>query len=865
MTSSTETEDLFSERVSEVSSVSEQDYNFEWRKDTALTTVLEIDAKTKDAHVARDGRLLRLTGSHPFNCESPLTLLYKQGFITPANLHYVRNHGAVPVIHEDEILNWTISIEGMVEKPYTITIREMIEEFQQYTYPVTLCCAGNRRKEQNLVQKGKGFNWGPAGVSTSLWTGTYIWDVISKAKPSRKARHVWMEGADDPAKGPYGTSLPLHMIKDMERGCLLAYKQNGEYLIPDHGKPLRCILPGIVGGRMVKWLKKLVISDTPSTNWYHYYDNKVLPTQVTNKMAAEEDHWWKDERYTLYDLNVQSITVYPENEERMIINETTESELYEVKGFAYNGGGKMLGRVEVSLDRGKTWNLCDVEYPEDRYRDAGYAELFGGLVNVCDRMSYLCWCFWSIKLEKKLFKCSKEVLVRAMDATMTIQPRNMYWNVTSMYNNWWYRVAIQPGDTPEEIKFEHPCVANTSGGWMERVKSKGGNLLDNTWGENDEDESGPKQLKEIIDEDLEMMVNPEKKNIIITKEELAKHENTEDPWFVVKGHVFTGTPFLGEHPGGVQAITNVAGEDATDDFIAIHSEGSKLLMKQFHIGKLEDGSAPIKEEDKETKELTPTLLHPKEWKKISLVKKEIISHDSRIFHFALEHPEQTTGLPVGKHLFIRSKGTDGKLVMRAYTPKSNHKQKGILEILIKVYFPTDSLPGGKMTTILEKMEMGTLIEVKGPTGEFEYLENGKFLLDEKLGRADSFFLVAGGSGITPCYQVIAEIASKEKDNTKMKMFFANRTDDDILCREDLENFMKKANANLEIDYCLSMVPQGWKGLTGRLTRELWDKYIEEQSKFGEFMVLVCGPPGMVSAVQKFVQETSLDPRRVVYF
>jgi nitrate reductase (NAD(P)H) len=54
----------------------------------------------------------------------------------------------------------------------------------------------------------------------------------------------------------------------------------------------------MIGGRNVKWLKVLVVFDVPSNNWYHYYDNKVLPAMVTNEMATEEDHWWRDERYT---------------------------------------------------------------------------------------------------------------------------------------------------------------------------------------------------------------------------------------------------------------------------------------------------------------------------------------------------------------------------------------------------------------------------------------------------------------------------------------------------------------------------------------------------------------------------------------
>jgi nitrate reductase (NAD(P)H) len=64
------------------------------------------------------------------------------------------------------------------------------------TYPITLVCAGNRRKEQNVVRKSKGFSWGPAGVSTALFTGVVMKDIIERAKPLKRAKYVCMEGAD---------------------------------------------------------------------------------------------------------------------------------------------------------------------------------------------------------------------------------------------------------------------------------------------------------------------------------------------------------------------------------------------------------------------------------------------------------------------------------------------------------------------------------------------------------------------------------------------------------------------------------------------------------------------------------------------
>ena len=133
---------------------------------------------------------------HPFNVEAPLSALFNEGFLTSSELFYVRNHGAVPQVADSEIPDWELSIEGLVEKPFTLTLRQLIREYQQLTYPITLVCAGNRRKEQNVVRKTKGFSWGAAGVSTALFTGVAMWEVIRKAKPLRKARYVIMEGAD---------------------------------------------------------------------------------------------------------------------------------------------------------------------------------------------------------------------------------------------------------------------------------------------------------------------------------------------------------------------------------------------------------------------------------------------------------------------------------------------------------------------------------------------------------------------------------------------------------------------------------------------------------------------------------------------
>lgn len=83
-----------------------------------------------------------------------------------------------------------------MENPIVLNFRDILEKYDQITAPITLVCAGNRRKEQNTVRKSKGFSWGPAGLSTALFTGPMMADILRSAKPLRRAKYVCMEGAD---------------------------------------------------------------------------------------------------------------------------------------------------------------------------------------------------------------------------------------------------------------------------------------------------------------------------------------------------------------------------------------------------------------------------------------------------------------------------------------------------------------------------------------------------------------------------------------------------------------------------------------------------------------------------------------------
>ncbi|KAI9789516.1 MAG: hypothetical protein M1833_002303 [Piccolia ochrophora] len=825
-----------------------------------LSEILDVDKNTPDNHVPRDPRLIRLTGVHPFNVEPPLSDLFNQGFLTPPELWYVRNHGAVPEVLDEDTLKWEFSIEGLVENPMTLTLQQLMSDYEQVTYPVTLVCAGNRRKEQNQVRKSKGFSWGAAGLSTAIFTGVMMADVIKKAKPSRKAKYVCMEGADQLPNGCYGTNVKMSWVMDPNRGIMLSYKMNGDMLKPDHGKPLRAVVPGQIGGRSVKWLTKLIVTEGYSDNWYHIYDNRVLPTMVSPEESANKPEWWTDERYAIYELNVNSAIAYPAHEEQLCFVKGPEK--YRMKGYAYSGGGRRITRVELSLDKGRTWRLSDITYHEDLYRDVDQ-ELCGGQLDFSWRDNSFCWCFWSLDVQVSDLKDSNDIIVRAMDESMNVQPRDLYWSVIGMMNNPWFRVTIShEGDY---LRFEHPTQpALQPGGWMERIKKAGGNLTNGFWGENIGGEEANAPAAEAADE-VKMTKDGLEKAITI--DELRKHDTGESPWFVLNGEVYDGTSFLKEHPGGAQSIVSAAGLDSSDEFMAIHSETAKAMMPDYHIGSLDDAAKTILSEG-EVHANQPvgdrdTFLQSRVWTKAILSKKEIVSWDTRIFTFKLEHEAQTLGLPVGQHLMVRLRDpVTREAIIRSYTPISEMSQKGTLEMLVKVYFDRKEVQGGKMTKAMDALPTGHAVDFKGPIGKFVYLGKGSCEVNGKPRTVKTFGMICAGSGITPIFQVLRAVMQDREDQTRCTVLDGNRLVEDILCREDLDRFAADNADRCKLLYTLSQAPEDWTGLRGRISGELVKEHVQND---GETMILVCGPDALEKSIHKVLNDQGWADEDLLFF
>ncbi|UZJ56568.1 hypothetical protein CBS101457_005888 [Exobasidium rhododendri] len=855
---------------------------------------LAIDSSTPDAWIARDERMIRLTGKHPYNVEAPLTDLWKAGFLTPQSLFYVRTHGATPHVTEGQAKDWKLKVHGLVKNEMEFTIEDLKSKFETVTLPITLVCAGNRRKEQNMVAKGLGFNWGAAGVSNGLFTGVYLADILDycqpikpvgafpyKSKAKGRARHVIFEGCDELPKGKYGTSQRIQWARDRTKGMLIAWGLNGEPLSADHGFPLRLVVPGQIGGRMVKWLNRIEVSENESQHYLHFWDNKVLPTQVTADQARQEQHWWYDEKYIINDLNVNAAITVPAHDQ--VIDLKKEGPTTTVAGYAYTGGGKRVTRVEITLDEGDTWQIADIDWPEDKYRlEPIRNHPFFGTLDLTETEMSFSWCFWEAQVSTEALLGSGSIAIRATDEGLASMPRDMYWNAMSMMNNWWFRVAVLP-DGEDTRKFEHPTQAgNTGGGWMQRLNDEGysnrypkfANVGDAAT--NDAPKVTPKPK---VDVDA-LMRDESKMKTMISAEDLEAHANDANPWFIVNGHVYDGTNFLTNHPGGGESITLVAGEDASEDFMAIHSMDAKAMLREYHVGALAEGAAKVEEEEEEVDDGKSSFLHAKKWKKSMLIGKKAISHDSRIFRFKLSREDQEVGLPIGQHVYVKCTGKDkdGKdmeTVQRAYTPYSGNELKGYLDILIKVYLPCKEFPqGGKMTCALDSLEIGVdFVQLKGPLGHFVYEPGSVMNIHKKPRKIRHVAMIAGGSGITPIWSTLKGIIEDpEAQDTKVWILDANRTEQDILAREQIDQLIE-SKPNIKLWHMLSSKEIGdhWTMGRGRISLEILQKHLPpppkpvnvEAGEWEDTIALMCGPPQMEAAVLDQMKQLGWDPERHV--
>lgn len=223
-------------------------------------------------------------------------------------------------------------------------------------------------------------------------------------------------------------------------------------------------------------------------------------------------------------------------------------------------------------------------------------------------------------------------------------------------------------------------------------------------------------------------------------------------------------------------------------------------------------------------------LDPREFRSFKVRAVETVTHDTKRVVFELPSAEHEMGMKVASCLLAKAK-VDGKVVVRPYTPVNTNEEKGVLELVVKGY------PTGKLSKHIVELKEGDELEMKGPILKFAYKPN----------QFKTVAFLVGGSGLTPALQVAKEIVRNPADKTKVVLVFANKTEQDIMLRDELDA-LAYMYPQFSVHYVLDSPPAdgSWKGKTGYINKELVQELLPEPSK--DVFVGVCGPPPMMNSL-----------------
>lgn len=240
---------------------------------------------------------------------------------------------------------------------------------------------------------------------------------------------------------------------------------------------------------------------------------------------------------------------------------------------------------------------------------------------------------------------------------------------------------------------------------------------------------------------------------------------------------------------------------------------------------------------------TPPALHQNEWRAFKLMERTRVSHSSSVYRFAIPHQ---LGLPIGQHVSIRA-SIDGKPMVRSYTPISDHTATGHVDFLVKTY------EKGNVSRAFDRLQLGESLDMRGPKGRFTYARN----MAQQIG------MIAGGTGITPCLQILRAALRDPKDKTQFSLLYANVSEDEILLRDELTSLQDTYPHRFSVHYFLNTPPPtGWTGGVGFITREAIAQHLPPAS--ADSRILMCGPPPMMEAMKKHLSALQFPVSAGVY-
>ncbi len=327
--------------------------------------------------------------------------------ITPVGLHYLLIHYDIPVVDPG---SFRVALGGRVQRPLTLGLDDLRAR-PRVTLPVTMECAGNGRARfspRYLSQP-----WLTEAVGTGEWTGTPLAPVLEEAGLLPGAQEVVFTGLDRGVEGgvrqDYQRALTIE--EAMGADVLLAYELNGGPLPPQHGFPLRLVVPGWYGMTNVKWLAGIEVVDEPFAGFQH--------TAGYRRFAADGTPGPPVTR-----MDPRSLMVPPGIPDFLTRRRFVEPGPCRLEGRAWSGWAP-VERVEVSADGGRSWGEAELDAP----------------------LGPRAWRGWSFVWEPDA-PGEHELCSRATDAAGNVQPVEAEWNLKGYANTSVERILVTVGAEP---------------------------------------------------------------------------------------------------------------------------------------------------------------------------------------------------------------------------------------------------------------------------------------------------------------------------------------------------------------------------------------------------------------------------------
>jgi DMSO/TMAO reductase YedYZ molybdopterin-dependent catalytic subunit len=319
--------------------------------------------------------------------------------VTPAGLHYLLTHFDVPYVPDGA---WPVAIAGRVKTPVTLSLDD-IKAMPARTLRVTLECAGNGRAV--MTPRYQSMPWSHEAVGTAEWTGTPLRHLLERAGLLDDTVEIAFFGADRGFDRGTEHAFGRSLKPDVARGedVLVVWAMNGAPLLPQHGYPLRLVVPGWYGMASVKWLNRIEALNAPFLGYQQV--GTYMYRAVPGGPATPVTH-----------MRVKSLLIPPGIPDFYSRARLTDRGAITVHGRAWSGAGVPVARVELGADG--RWQDAKLEAPTGPYAWRGWSAV------------------WQAEPGEHELAC------RATDTNGITQPLEAPWDAAGFGNNAVQRVRL---------------------------------------------------------------------------------------------------------------------------------------------------------------------------------------------------------------------------------------------------------------------------------------------------------------------------------------------------------------------------------------------------------------------------------------